>query len=478
MIHTNENRIHGRLESVHWKIPRSRVGYKTRRPLHKGLQKLSSDLASSQSVHPEPRSVLLIDRMAQLREVFRKVDHCPPSSDDRRRALENAIKQSHDLCTSGGASTMEETVLSYGFRPSQASSNKLIRQLDKLGRYWGLCKALAEDSRKYRDIFSNVKLQCEAPYEAKNSSIAFVPGQNARCLVHAEIQLLIFYSARATKGINRPRVIGVSKACCYLCNLFIISDDQFFITKTHGRLHERWTFPDILEFSQREREKYSRILKAMDQEMLIRSKVESEHPQKRQRPMGSWLALPSARISSPAPSTIMSSSGQEDGDNQDEPQVNDAFPPGSKTSLRHISPRSSTSGSPYRSLGFSDTRHATIIDPPAIITTNRDIDYATSMSSIASWEYPCNRAITASSPLRTTHGNVSLVLEIEEPSCGNVTIERSARGEASESGGFVDLHALKPGEERIFLRDEKDDSMILNLRQSQQHFMKLSLQWR
>ena len=60
--------------------------------------------------------------------------------------------------------------------------------------------------------------------------------------VHAEIQLLLFYEQQPHK--IRPRIISSSKSACYLCNLFIHLHGEFHISRTHGRLYDRWILPE------------------------------------------------------------------------------------------------------------------------------------------------------------------------------------------------------------------------------------------
>lgn len=59
--------------------------------------------------------------------------------------------------------------------------------------------------------------------------------------VHAEVQILLFYEQ--TPQMFRPRIIGSSKSACYLCNLFIQSHGQFQVSRSHGRLYDRWILP-------------------------------------------------------------------------------------------------------------------------------------------------------------------------------------------------------------------------------------------
>jgi hypothetical protein len=63
--------------------------------------------------------------------------------------------------------------------------------------------------------------------------------------VHAEIKLLFYYELYPTS--NRPRVLSSSKSACYLCNLFIGLHGDFYTSRTHGRLYDRWMLPDWLE---------------------------------------------------------------------------------------------------------------------------------------------------------------------------------------------------------------------------------------
>ena len=59
--------------------------------------------------------------------------------------------------------------------------------------------------------------------------------------VHAEVQILLFYEQRPR--LFCPRIIGSSKSACYLCNLFIQSHGQFQVSRSHGRLYDRWILP-------------------------------------------------------------------------------------------------------------------------------------------------------------------------------------------------------------------------------------------
>ena len=242
------------------------------------------------------------------------IDKVGAKTDDGEQLLKEVIIQSYGICTSEGTHTLEETVTRHGFDPGEVTSNKHIRQLNKIGRYWGLCTSMTDDSRRYPTLFTNAQLKPLRPYQGMNSYISSIDGQRARCLVHAEMQIIAFYGNIRNTSALVPRVIGASKSACYLCNLFIQLHGQFFITKTHGHLYERWNFPDLADFKPVERVNYRRVLSAMDNELQAAYNREIRATRRRGHPMGSWLTLPPARSLSPAPSTISNSLSGENND--------------------------------------------------------------------------------------------------------------------------------------------------------------------
>jgi len=74
---------------------------------------------------------------------YQDIDTCQTEA-ETVNMLKAAIKQSHALCTSRG-STIGGTVSSYGFRPELICQDKRIRQMSKIGRYWGLCMDAIRD---------------------------------------------------------------------------------------------------------------------------------------------------------------------------------------------------------------------------------------------------------------------------------------------------------------------------------------------
>ncbi|KAJ9296732.1 hypothetical protein DTO271G3_4931 [Paecilomyces variotii] len=126
-------------------------------------------------------------------------------------------------------------------------SKAAIQQIGKIGRYWSLSANLTSAARKYADLFSNLRYDILTPYQS--TMFQSHCGQLAHfCHVHAEVQMVAFYESEENGVRIRPRVIGASKAACYLCNLFIYSHGSFFLSQTQGQLHSQWTVPDLAQY--------------------------------------------------------------------------------------------------------------------------------------------------------------------------------------------------------------------------------------
>ncbi|GAE00101.1 hypothetical protein AN5503.2 [Paecilomyces variotii No. 5] len=126
-------------------------------------------------------------------------------------------------------------------------SKAAIQQIGKIGRYWSLSANLTSAARKYAGLFSNLQYNILTPYQPA----MFHPHSQKWplfCHVHAEVQMVAFYESEENGVRIRPRVIGTSKAACYLCNAFIYSHGSFFLSQTLGQLHGQWTVPDLVQY--------------------------------------------------------------------------------------------------------------------------------------------------------------------------------------------------------------------------------------
>ena len=517
-----EERIHGRLESDHWTRPRHQPG-RLRQPLHQALRKLVSSLKIVRS--NAPRSIQdLRQELIDLANTYQAVDRCSNNPDKRVEAVKMAVRQSYSVCTSNGKCSLESTVLAHGLDPKFVCEERVIRQVNKIGRYWGLCHDMTDDSRRYRSLFENTQLECLQPFTAIRSRIyAKTTRKRAvKCHVHAEIQMLVHHDQELSANTIKPRVIGVNKSACYLCNLFFQYRRQYFLTKTHGHLYDQWTLPDLATFTYQQRNEYRRIIAAMSVEM--ETAVKRQPPRKRAAPTGSWISLPTPPQTTPLASdagTIVS------GDAMKAPR-----PLTPKSLTPRGSPRSSaergettalraspTSSIPLaRSRSSSTSRPSTLphcdspVAPPLVgsphtqpftqpspsinpaisahlatsphsvlvpaTTTNEPpptppdhypspqihTQISSSTISLHPLSTPLIHTFTANRPLRLYTSNLYTILEIEsgtgEVKASITDLSRYTDGEA------VNVHVMRPGEEISRSRDGDDEAVNLLVKEA------------
>lgn len=436
----SRQRLHSRLQSKHWDKPD--YFRAASEPLYQGLRNVFHYLERRR-----PRSSIteinLSQKMDELCDAYQRVNDHDKNTESELECLKDVVRLSHDLCTSSGRRTIEETLSAYGFERKVACDNKYIRQANKIGRYWGLCEFMAQVSRKFGDLFENIYLQTLPSYMEVKSPISFKGGPGS-CHVHAEIQLLIFYGKDLSLAASTPHVLGVSKAACYLCDLFIHKHGQFFITKTHGRLHDQWTVPDLAEFSQRERDNYRRILIAVNKEIenaIVNMKTNCPN---RNYPLGSWLSLPTAFLMSPA----MSNTGTVVSENSQHTSVTPRIP--SRASTPRPIPRP-----------VADQTTEVYVIPEIAVYSSSNSSPSPSPQSLSQPEFPIRKIITTSSPFHITAGNLSLGFELEGPGQHEVTI-RYASGDAAR-GQSIDVGKMLPGDPLHIERNKDEYQLVFSL---------------
>lgn len=336
---------------------------------------------------------------------------------------------------------------------------------------------MTENSRKYAKAFTDIQLEVLRPYQGKTSSIAFTDGKRARCLVHAEMQIIAFYGKASNATLKKPRVIGVSKSACYLCNLFIHRYKRFFTTQTHGRLYERWNFPDLEDFDSRERVEFRRILAGIDQELQTAFVRAGESPKKRNLPIGSWLTLPPAHQLSPVPSTVCSVVSKDYMESDDRcagPSTAHEFDEVSPLKLRPLLPSPLAYTPPLvHATSLMDQSNSTIAYSP----NPPPQDTPLSSGCIASWELPAQREFTAMAPVQTRVGGISLIFETEGATRGSVAIARIVDSRDLILASSFDLDALEPGEVKEFAREADSENIVLNLNHSHGQSTQITLRW-
>ncbi|KAJ9238245.1 hypothetical protein DTO271D3_5546 [Paecilomyces variotii] len=212
VIRLNRDRIHARLHSSRWE--------------------------RSASTGP------VCDILNTLSETYRSVEDIPERGREIQ-ALKAVCRESNEAFQWWARSI---SASQYPDRDKRCCFSKAaIQQIGKIGRYWSLSANLTSAARKYADLFSNLRYDILTPYQS--TMFQSHSGQLTHfCHVHAEVQMVAFYESEENGVRIRPRVIGASKAACYLCNLFIYSHGSFFLSQTQGHLHGQWTVPDLAQY--------------------------------------------------------------------------------------------------------------------------------------------------------------------------------------------------------------------------------------
>ena len=182
--------------------------------------------------------------------------------------LKECIRSAYRLCYFKGIRQPLEKRLRYAQGCKDASPKEGDRcermwqmdrthvfQIEKLANYYAVCEDLIQLSSEYRALFTNLQLQ-----------VIDIRDQMRGRRVHAEIQAIRHFELclRPNKSIIPPRVIGLSKSCCYLCRLFIEKHGHFRgrVSRAHNRLYiNNWGVPHDAE------EEWGQIFKEMAQEM-------------------------------------------------------------------------------------------------------------------------------------------------------------------------------------------------------------------
>ncbi|KAI4194956.1 MAG: hypothetical protein LQ350_007475 [Teloschistes chrysophthalmus] len=292
IIDLARQRIRGRL------FPKYRKPPKADPPLHQDLSALLPEFRNNTHISQHVQS------LKRLITDYKDVDKAKA---DNEWAIQKAVESSLSFWTAI-ATRGRDTVFMPTTDENLTRTVKIIEQVGKVGRYKDVCVSLIKTARRYPGLFANVELEFLPPYMPCFSRISS-SGQTVACLVHAEIQLLTFYGLKKLRNSRQPRVLGVSKSACFLCDLFISSHGRFFFSKTHGRLYDTWTMPDLAKYQPDQRQEYRRILQEIDR-VCIGLAAQRSIP-KRPHPAESSLSVNEYRMYSPmAATTVTHASSQ------------------------------------------------------------------------------------------------------------------------------------------------------------------------
>lgn len=179
--------------------------------------------------------------------------------DSLNTMLEKVIRKCADMAKAGNERSVRDHLKSLGLSLWSAPE---MQQIDKLARYYFICRDLIRIARKpeYDGLFKNIKIKHLDAFPGITRQ-----GIRNQCFVHAEIQQAIHYERHPIEPA--PRVIGCSKSACYLCDLFIRKQNQYRVSHAHRRLYEKWTIPDVDWRTEGQAAVFRSIIQAMLQEL-------------------------------------------------------------------------------------------------------------------------------------------------------------------------------------------------------------------
>ncbi|KAJ5374068.1 hypothetical protein N7517_006074 [Penicillium concentricum] len=186
-------------------------------------------------------------------------EHDPQSM--RKEHLKDVIVRCARLADVGGTGLLEEHLRRLQVSP-QIRDRGGIRQIDKLARYFFVCRDLIRVGRRpeYKSLFCNIAIKTLKASEGRKPQ-----GFSSMCFVHAEMQQIVHYMNHPHDP--SPRFIGCSKSACYLCDMFIQKHSGYRISHAHRRLYHQWTLPDLDYSISEEAQRVQVILDSMTKEM-------------------------------------------------------------------------------------------------------------------------------------------------------------------------------------------------------------------
>jgi hypothetical protein len=186
---------------------------------------------------PEAPCHSLRNRLQELVACLRHLDQrC--GEDDLLDSLKSAIEKCAQTSYFDKSVSLEDQISKIP-TISNIATKREVAQVDKLSRYYGLCKDISRIAtyQQYRYLFRRIEVAPLISYPGMRP-----PGTSKKCFVHAEVQLILFYEQNPRD--TYPRAIGCSKSACFLCDLLIQELGKYQISFTHRRLYPQWTIPD------------------------------------------------------------------------------------------------------------------------------------------------------------------------------------------------------------------------------------------
>lgn len=154
-----------------------------------------------------------------------------------RETIKRIVRSCAEISYSGEHRSLEQQVALHG---GSDFVTKEVLQIDKLARYFSLCRDLGKLSARceFHNTTKGITLQHLASFQAERPK-----GASQTCYVHAEVQLILYYEQYSSE--KPPRAIGCSKSACFLCDILIQKLRKYCISYSHKRLYNQWTIKNV-----------------------------------------------------------------------------------------------------------------------------------------------------------------------------------------------------------------------------------------
>jgi OTT_1508-like deaminase len=261
-------RLLARLRSSKWEKPKY-LSKSHKKPLWKDFTNLVHRVQHAYTKKEKATRDLVEGRLKELAAVYEEFE----ISENQLSSLMKLVDASFTFSSADEIQEYAQRLQNNTRETSQVSSAiKSLRQIQKIASYRRICFSLFNAARQYPALFQQVTINYLVPYQEVSTFIGYHEWATT-CHVHAEIQLVVHYDLNRD---CRPRCIGTSKWLCYLCYQFLLAHKLFFPSRTHGRIFDQWTVPDLVELSGTLVQEYRRILKEIDGVVLQQIEREPE----------------------------------------------------------------------------------------------------------------------------------------------------------------------------------------------------------
>ncbi|KAL1306465.1 hypothetical protein AAFC00_005163 [Neodothiora populina] len=280
IITLHHHRLLARLRSSKWEKPKH-LARSHKKPLWGDFANLIHRAQFLYTKKEKAARLRAEQRLQSLAQVYADFED---ETSDQQQALMRLVRASLEFCQTEEIrdytrrleiNSNNSTEASKPPTKQISSAMKCLRQIEKIAAYLRISISLVQTASTYPQVFASPLLAYITPYDSVPTTIGYEEWAKT-CHVHAEVQLAVYYdletqsqhSTTEPATLLHPRTIGASKYLCYLCFRFLSAHAHFAPSKTHGRLYDQWTVPDLAEYTPDTRRRYREIVEAMDREVV------------------------------------------------------------------------------------------------------------------------------------------------------------------------------------------------------------------